>query len=252
MKSYKLYVKSIWAPSIIVLRAQPWCLTLSCSRFTHLLQKFCPKIRFEASQAVFWSLSCCKELKPTIKLFTGCRLCDLLIQMQNIGLQSLGMCRKQNFVIVLGFKSDTAVLSITFHVLSFSLFSLFLPHFFSFPWHLVGIIFGKAFRILGLDERKGRWVVEQDFPRNFQVSVTLFFLPFCLVSLTKSCSFCCGLKDLFILHKLAEKGCHWPLKLMMSQAVEGTWIRTGGYGGKWVKRILKNPLFFYNTCRSSW
>ena len=25
----------------------------------------------------------------------------------------------------------------------------------------------KAFRILGLDERKGRWVVEQDFHGNF-------------------------------------------------------------------------------------
>ena len=157
-------------------------------------------------------ISCCINQNligaAGVKLFTGCTLCDLLIQMQNIGLQSLGMCRKQNFVIVLGFKSDTAVLGITFHFLSFPLFSLFLPHFFSFPWHLVGIIFGKAFRIFGLDEGKGRWVVEQDFPRNFQIIVTLFFLPFCLVSSTKSCSFCYGLKDLFILHKLAEKGCH--------------------------------------------
>ena len=30
---------------------------------------------------------------------------------------------------------------------------------------------------------------------------------------------------------------------MMPQAVEGTWIRTGVYGGKWVKRILKTPYF---------
>ena len=29
------------------------------------------------------------------------------------------------------------------------------------------IIIIKAFRILGLDERKGRWVVEQDFHGNF-------------------------------------------------------------------------------------
>ena len=29
---------------------------------------------------------------------------------------------------------------------------------------------------------------------------------------------------------------------MMSQAVEGKWIRTGGYGGEWVKRILKKIL----------
>ena len=52
--------------------------------------------------------------------------------------------------------------------------------FFSFAGHLVGFIlagkgFRKAFRILGLDKRKGRWVVEQDFPGSFQVYVTWFF-----------------------------------------------------------------------------
>ena len=40
---------------------------------------------------------------------------------------------------------------------------------------LVGKVFRKAFRIFGLDERKGRWVVEQDFHANFQVNVTWFF-----------------------------------------------------------------------------
>ena len=59
-------------------------------------------------------------------------------------------------------------------------FLLFFPHFFSLAGHLVGFIlvgkvFRKAFRILGLDERKGRWVVEQDFHGNFQVNVTWFF-----------------------------------------------------------------------------
>ena len=39
----------------------------------------------------------------------------------------------------------------------------------------MGKVFRKAFRILGLDERKGRWVVEQDFHVNFQVNVTWFF-----------------------------------------------------------------------------
>ena len=63
------------------------------------LWKFCWKMRFEASRAVFWSLSCYKELKLTIKPFTGCTLCDLLIQMQNItcSLRSSDMRRKQNF-----------------------------------------------------------------------------------------------------------------------------------------------------------
>ena len=50
---------------------------------------------------------------------------------------------------------------------------LSLPHFFSLAGHLVGFIlvgkgFGKAFRFLGLDERKGRWVVKLDFEGNFQ------------------------------------------------------------------------------------
>ena len=54
------------------------------------------------------------------------------------------------------------------------------------------------------------------------------FLPFSLVSLTELCSFWYGLKDLFTLHKSADK------------FVERAWIRTGGHGrfrGEWV-----NPL----------
>ena len=68
----------------------------------------------------------------------------------------------------------------------------------------MGKVFRKAFRILGLDEKKGRWVVEQDFHGNFR-SMLPGFLPFSLVSLTEVCSFWYGLKDLFTLHKLADK-----------------------------------------------
>ena len=94
------------------------------------------------------------------------------------------MRRKQNFDIVFGFKSDTAVLTFTARFLSSPLFSLFLPHFFYFAGHLVGfilvgIVFRKAFRILGLGERKGRWAMEQDFHGDFQVNVTWFFASFC-------------------------------------------------------------------------
>ena len=39
----------------------------------------------------------------------------------------------------------------------------------------MGKDFRKAFRTLGLGERKCRWVVEQDFHGNFQVNVTWFF-----------------------------------------------------------------------------
>ena len=56
--------------------------------------------------------------------------------------------------------------------------------FFSLAGHLVGFIlvgnvFKKAFRILGLGERKGRWAVEQGFLGNFQVNVTWFLVFFC-------------------------------------------------------------------------
>ena len=163
--------------------------------------------------------------------------------MQNISLRSSGMRRKQNFEIVFGFKSDTAVLTFTFRFLSSLLFSLFLPHFFfSLAGHLVGLIlvgrvFRKDFRILGLGERKGRWVMEQDFHGDFPVNVTWFFACFS------------GVLDWIVLilvwferclhsAQVSEESCPWPLKLMTSQWVERTWIRTGGYGrfrGEWVK-----------------
>ena len=56
-------------------------------------------------------------------------------------------------------------------------FFAFLASFFSLSEHLVGFILvgkvrvRKAFRILGLHERKSGWVVEQDFHGTFQVNV---------------------------------------------------------------------------------
>ena len=53
----------------------------------------------------------------------------------------------------------------------------------------MGNVSGKAFRVLGLDERQDRSVVEQDFDGNFRVIATCFFFwPFSLASLTESCS----------------------------------------------------------------
>ena len=63
----------------------------SSSMLTQSPVRFCQKTRFEASRAVFWSLSCYKELKRTKKPFTGRTLHGPLIQMQHISL------RKQNF-----------------------------------------------------------------------------------------------------------------------------------------------------------
>ena len=68
----------------------------------------------------------------------------------------------------------------------------------------MGRVFRKAFRILGLGERKGRVAMEQDFHGDFQVNVTWFLL-LSPVSLTELCSFWYGLKDLSTLHKLAKK-----------------------------------------------
>ena len=83
---------------------------------------------------------------------------------KHLRLQSSGMRRKQNFEI--------------FTFLLFFCFSFLIL--FSLAGHLVGFIlvgkvFRKAFRILGLDERKGMWVVEQNFHGNFQVNVTWVF-----------------------------------------------------------------------------
>ena len=69
-------------------------------------------------------------LKLTTKPFTSCVLCNLLIHMQNNSLRSAQMCRQQNFKVVFGFKSGTAVLTFPFRFL--------LPS--SFPGHLVGFI----------------------------------------------------------------------------------------------------------------
>ena len=126
-------------------------------------------MHFQAYEMVFWSLSCYKEQKLTTNPFTGHTLQGLLIQMQNISLQSSGKRRKQNFNI-----------TFTFRFLSSPLYSLFLPHFFSLAENLVGFILvgrvsRKAFRILGLSERKGRCAIDQDFHGNLQVNLTWLF-----------------------------------------------------------------------------
>ena len=61
------------------------------------------------------------------------------------------------------------------------------------------MFFGKAFRILGLDERKGQWnkiFMEMFGSMVFAVS---------MASLSEWSPFCYGLKDLFTLYKLADK-----------------------------------------------
>ena len=154
--------------------------------------------------------------------------------MQNISLRSSGMRRKQKFRQFLGLKVTQQSWLL--------LFAFLASFFFSLAGHLVGFIlvgrvFRKAFRILGFGERKGRWVMDQDFHGDFQVLVTWFFASFS------------GVLDWIVLilvwferslhsAQASAESCPCPLKLMTSQRVERSWIRTGGYGrlrGEWVK-----------------
>ena len=158
--------------------------------------------------------------------------------MPNISLQSLGMCRKQNFEIAVVFKSDKAVLPFTFCFLFSPLFLLFFPWSFPFAESLVGFIlvgkvFRKAFSILELDERSDR-----QFSCKFSSQC---YTPFCLFL---QCP--CRIELVLVwfersLHSAQVSGqsCPWPWKLMMSQGVEGTWFHTGSYTvrrlrGEWV------------------
>ena len=122
-----------------------------------------------------------------------------------------------------------------------SLFTFLASFLFSFARHLVGFIlvgniFRKAFRILGLPERKGRWVVEQHFHGNFRINVTRFFAFFSSVLDWIVLTLVWFGRSLHSAH-ISGQSCLWPLKLMISQAIEGTWIHTRDYGelrGKWV------------------
>ena len=82
-----------------------------------------------------------------------------------------------------GARTESKISRLLLFAFSPPLFFRFSCPFFSLAGHLVGFIlvgkvFRKALRILGLDERKGRWVMEQDFHGDFQVLVTWLFASF--------------------------------------------------------------------------
>ena len=146
--------------------------------------------------------------------------------MQNISLRSSGTLRKQKSAF------------------SPSYIFTFLASFFSFDAYLEGFIlvrkvFTKALRILRLDERKGRWVVEQDFHGNFRVNVTWFFAFFSSVLDWIVLILVWFERSLHSAH-VSRQSCPRLLKLMTSQVVERTWICTGSYRqlrGKWVNVV---------------
>ena len=73
-----------------------------------------------------------KDLKCTTKLYLQVAILwpyDTHAKYQLV--KCSGIHRKKNFEIVFEFKSDKAVLTFSFHFLSFPLLSLFLPFFFS-------------------------------------------------------------------------------------------------------------------------
>ena len=143
-------------------------------------------------------MSCCKEVKRTIKPFTGRTLRSVLIQMWEVR-----ACAESK----IGFPSNQAVLTFTFRFLSSPLFSHFLPHCFYFSGNLVGFfwegkVFRKTFRILDLYEEK-KTSRGTRFSWKFSGQCyTLFFCIF-LLSLTGLSSFWHVLKDIFTLYKLA-------------------------------------------------
>ena len=114
-------------------------------------------------------------LKRTTELLAGCQYFrGLLIHIKNISLQSSGKRRKQNFST-----QQSQLFLFAFFPPLFFCFSCLI---FFFAGHLVGFIlvgkaFGKAFRILGVDQKKGRWLMKQDFYGHFRVNlnVTWFF-----------------------------------------------------------------------------
>ena len=81
---------------------------------------------------------------------------------------------------------------------------------------------------------------ETRFSRKFLVNVTCFFVFFSGLLVWIVLILVWFERSLYPA-QVRGRSCPWPLKLMASQAVEGTWIRTGGYGrfrGEWVKSFI--------------
>ena len=123
-----------------------------------------------------------KELKLTSKLFAGQTFHGFLIHILNISLQSLDMCRNQNFEF-LGLKVTQQSWLFLFAKLSSPFLSISLPQFFSFAGHLVGFIlvgrsFWESFYDLRIRWKEGKWVVKQDFHGKFFGQWYMFFFAF--------------------------------------------------------------------------
>ena len=127
-----------------------------------------------------------KELNLTTKPFIGRTLCGLLIQMKNISLRSSGMRWK-----FMGLKVSQWSLLLLFALSPSLLFRSSYLNFF-FYWALRRLhfsrkrVFGKAFRFLGLDDKKGWAGNATRFTLEIIRSTSHGFLPFSPASLTHS------------------------------------------------------------------
>ena len=150
----------------------------------------------------YFSLSCsqtphgqCQTV--TIGVVCGGAYGGLLIQMQRISLRSSGLRRKQNLEKILGLKvTQLSCLFFTFSPPLFFRFSSLLFFFFccAFCWLYC---VRKSFWGKLLGEKKGRGSWNEIFFGICGSTLHGF--------LTESYSFWYGLKDLFILHELADK-----------------------------------------------
>ena len=182
---------------------------------------------------------CYKELKLSTKPFQVIHFATFWSRCNILACEvCAGMRRKQDFKF-LGIKVTQQ---------SWLWLFAFLASFFFSCWalstfHFGGKSFRKAFRILGLVERKGtpcRWVVEQDFHGNFQVNVTFFFFLFLRCPWLNYAHSGMVWNIPSLTAQVSGQSYPWPLNLMTSQAVERMRIRAGGYGqlrGEWVNLV---------------
>ena len=116
---------------------------------------------------------------------------------------------------------------------------------------LVGKVLGRTFRILGLNERKGRWIVEHDFHGNFRGNVPWFFAFFSGV-LDSIVLILVWFERSFPSAQVSGQSYPWLLKLMTSQAVERTRIRTGGYWRLRGECVKINYILEQNLSKFQW
>ena len=172
---------------------------------------------------------------------------SVLFLMLHVGFWSSGMHRKQNICqIVFGFKSTLT--PCTFSFSSFFPF-LFLPHIFLLDIK-PGFIFGRKGVLENFcDYRIRRNIVQVD---SGWVVVTVFFFAFLSGPLNWIMLIWVWLERSLPAAQVRCQSCWWLLKLMKSQAVEGTYIPTSGYGWfrcGWVKISGNRTVSFAVTKR---